>query len=111
MTRGKRPSEGGNSEALVASIDALRDEVNVLRTAVDELREELQWLVRNPGENRVAEMIERLRVTSLPLDPAADDFGQRVNAVPEETIAELRTSPETTHERKQQPAASQRGLF
>ena len=40
-----------------------------------------------------------------------DDFGQRVNAVLEETVAELRTAAETAQEKKQRPATGQRGLF
>ncbi|MDA1049829.1 MAG: hypothetical protein O3C40_05050 [Planctomycetota bacterium] len=107
----KRSIDGEADSELIESIDSLREQVEVLRNAVDELREELQYLVRNPGETRVAETIERLRVTSLPLDPATDDFGQRVNAVPDETVAELRTTGETAQEKRQGPATSQRGLF
>ena len=107
----KRAIDGEADSELIECIDSLREQVKVLRNAVDDLREELQYLVRNPGENRVAETIERLRVTSLPLDPTADDFGQRVNAVPEETVAELRTAAQTAQEKKQRPATSQRGLF
>ena len=107
----KRSIDGETDSLLIESIDRLRQEVEVLRIVVDELREELQYVVRNPGESRVTETIERLRVTSLPLDPAAEDFEQQVNAVPEETVAELRTAGETAQENKQRPATSQRGLF
>ena len=107
----KRSIDGETERELTESIDRLRQEVEVLRIVVDELREELQYLVRNPGENHVAKSIERLRVTSLPLDPAADDFEERVNAVPEKTVAELRTATPTGQEKKQEPATSQRGLF
>lgn len=111
MAGRKRSIDGNDDSALIESIDSLREEVEVLRNAVDDLRIEVQYLVRNPGEYRVAETIERLRVTSLPLDPAADDFGERVNAVPEETVAELRTAAETAQERKPRQATSQRDLF
>lgn len=107
----KRSIDGEADSELIESIDSLREQVEVLRNAVDELREELQYLVRNPGENRTAETIERLRVTSLPLDPAAEDYDDRVNAVPEATVANLRTAGETTQENRQQPATSQRSLF
>ena len=91
----KQPAEGQSDQAFIECIDRLREEVQVLHNVVDELREELQYLVCNPGE-RNAETVDRLRVTSLPLDPAADNFGERVNAVPEETVTELRTAGETT---------------
>ena len=111
MGSGTKSIEGDANSQLIESIDRLRQEVEVLRIVVDELREELQYLVRNPGEYRVAETIERLRITSLPLDPAAEDFERRVNTVPQETIAELRAAAETTQEKKRGRATSQRGLF
>ncbi|HRX78738.1 MAG TPA: hypothetical protein P5307_06725 [Pirellulaceae bacterium] len=106
----KQPAEGQSDQAFIECIDRLREEVQVLHNVVDELREELQYLVRNPGE-RNAETVERLHVTSLPLDPAADDFPQRVNAVPESTVAELRATAETAQEEKGTRATTQRGLF
>jgi cell division septum initiation protein DivIVA len=66
-------------EEIVASIEALTEEVEVLRDAIDELREELQWAVRNERP---------LRITSMSADPCAKDF--RINAVPKETIDRLR---------------------
>ena len=97
-------------DPLAESVDRLTEELQVIRNVLDDLRTELQYLVRNPGEYRTAEPIERFRVTSLPLDAAAEDFEERVNAVPEETVAELRTEAEATQKKKPGPA-SQRGLF
>jgi len=108
---GKTRSIDGQDAKLIESIDRLRQEVEVLRNAVDDLREELRYLVRNPGESCVTETIKRLHVTSLPLDPSDDDFGLRINAVPAETVAELRTSAETIQEENRGPATSQRDLF
>ena len=48
---------------------------------------------------------------SLPLDPAADEFDQRINAVPVETISELRVTAETAQSEKRSPTTGQRGLF
>jgi hypothetical protein len=78
MTGGNRSNVGNDKSARIATNTALRDEVEVLRKAVDVLRTELQYLVRNQGANRVAETFERLHVTSPPLDPAAEDCEQRV---------------------------------
>jgi len=100
-----------SADELAESVDRLTAELRVVRDVLDDLRIELQYLVRNPGVYRVAEPTERLRVTSLPLDPAAEDFEQRVNAVPTETVAELRTAAETNQEKRQRPATGQRGLF
>jgi len=104
------PDQKIQDSLLAESVDRLTAELRVIRDVLDDLRIELQYLVRNPGENCGSETIERLRVTSLPLDPAADDFDQRVNAVPEETIAKLRTAAETGQDEKPSPT-NQRGLF
>lgn len=100
-----------SADELAESVDRLTVELRVIRDVLDDLRAELQYIVRNSGEYRVVESMERFRVTSLPLDPAAEDFEERVNAVPTETVAELRTAAETTQEKKRRPARGQRGLF
>ncbi len=73
--------------SLTDEIVTLREEVQVLRDVLDEVREELQFAVRNyilPGDDA----IKRLHITSLPLDPAADDFHERVNAVRPDDITQ-----------------------
>lgn len=104
MVDGKRPSEGGNSDALIASVDALRDEVRVLRDAVDELREELQYLARNPCERR-GDVVS-----------PDDDCKDRVNAVPKQIETPLRAEEETAQEERggattQRRAAASRGCI
>lgn len=99
-----------SADEIAESVDRLTAELRVIRDVLDDLRTELQYIVRNPGEYRVVESMERFRVTSLPLDPAAEDFEERVNAVPTETVAELRTAAGNAPEQKRGPA-SQRGLF
>jgi hypothetical protein len=74
---------------LAAIIERLRDEVEVLRQAVDDLREELTHELRNlrdalpiPGPD------PPYRLTSMPQDSCADDFHERVNAF-DDRIVEL----------------------
>jgi hypothetical protein len=62
------------------AIERLTDEVNTLRIAVDELREELVWELRQLREG-TPEWKARFRLTSMPADPTAPDFAERVNAV------------------------------
>ena len=47
--------------------------------ASDEIREDLQWAVRNGA--LPVELPDPFRLTSMPLDPTAEDFHERVNAV------------------------------
>ena len=68
-------------EDLTQAVLSLTEQVRVLRQAVDEIGDELGWAIRN----RVV-VIQPLepqsrRITSFPLDPLAEDFHERVNAV------------------------------
>ncbi len=56
------------------------EELGVLSDIEDEKREEIQWAVRN---------YRLLQLTSMPLDPAASDWAERVNKfTPEDVPAE-----------------------
>ena len=101
------PDQKTQDSLLSESVDQLTAELRVIRDVLDDLRIELQYLVRNPAENRDSETIERLRITTLPLDPAADDLisaSMPSRRLPEPTIAELRAAAETAHEK--QPAST-----
>jgi hypothetical protein len=78
--RGQLPGEHDLAEV----VQGLRDEVRVLRQALDELREEVQWANRNGVDLR---RLERFRLRSMPADPAADDWAERLNGVAPEHIA------------------------
>jgi hypothetical protein len=92
--RNYEPDEADGS-GLAGVIDRLTDEINTLRVALDDLREELVWELRQLREG-TPEWQARFKLTSMPLDPAAPDFHQRVNAVdagvmmlPAENLSEL----------------------
>ena len=63
---------------LAIEVSDLKDEIKVFRTVMDEIREDLEWLVRNL---RIADVPRPIQLTSMPVDPCADDFHERVNAV------------------------------
>lgn len=91
MAKSSRTKPGSESDsAIAAAIDRLTEEVRVLRQTVDELREEVQWGVRN-ALDPPQERLPARRITSLPLDPCAEDFAERVNALtPEDLPPEVR---------------------
>jgi hypothetical protein len=77
------------SSDLIAAVGELTDEINVLRQALDELRDDVMWTVRNALSPSGAPM----QLTSIPLDPTVRDFGARINALrpgdlPAETVPE-----------------------
>jgi len=72
----------GNHEPdcdLAELVQQLRDEVQLLRMAVDELREEVQRANRNVDD--VPSRPLRFRLTSMPADPTASDWAKRLNEV------------------------------
>ncbi|MEX2186049.1 MAG: hypothetical protein WD875_04610 [Pirellulales bacterium] len=71
----------GSVQDLASVVEKLNDEVETLRQAVDDLRAELIDELRKlrdalpvPASN------PPYRLTSMPQDPCAEDFGERVNA-------------------------------
>jgi len=71
---------------LTQAVISLSEQVRVLRQAVDEIGDELGWAIRN----RVVfvEPIDATarRIRSMPLDPTAPDFHERVNAIDPDRI-------------------------
>ena len=67
-----------NRQQLLDALGTLAEEVRVLREAVDELREEVRYGVRNLLDPDTSAGQPR-RITSMPADPVAPDFADRVN--------------------------------
>lgn len=77
------------NDALIDAVVRLTEEVRVLRQTIDELREDFQCAVTN-GRARYEPAEPPLQIVSMPLDPTARDFGQRINSVPNEVVQSLR---------------------
>ena len=89
MATKNAPSADQCNDDLAGDVSKLADEINLLRIAIDELREELVWAVRN-GRTASTSAPRDRHIASLPLDPTADDFADRVNTVDADKVAELR---------------------
>jgi len=75
----ERPNDRPNEEtiaSLTEAVDEVRDELTGIRRVVDEIHGDLEWAAKNhrPDDWRPIQPI-----TSLPLDPLAADWAQRVN--------------------------------
>lgn len=93
MTRSKVAPAAvpGETEGLVAAVERLTAEMRVLRQVLDEIREDLQYALRNcTGANHDRPPFRH--ITSMPIDPCADDFAAQLNKY---TPAEL--PPENSH--------------
>lgn len=69
----RNPRQSSEKDQWLEAIRELRDEIHVLRMALDELREEVQWANRN-GERGAQSLPKPFVLTSMPLDPAAEDW-------------------------------------
>lgn len=73
---------------LTDAVQRLHEELARLRSAIDELRDELQFAVA--VQSCLPRTDPPLRITSLPKDPAAANFFDRINAVSAEQIEAMR---------------------
>ncbi len=68
----------GNVETLGEQLETLDERVGVLITAIDDLRAEVEWALRN---FRRPAWEPSPPLTSVARDPLAEDFGARINQV------------------------------
>jgi hypothetical protein len=96
-------------DTLADEVRQLREEVRVVWEAVDELRESMEHALRNPPEPPPPPF----RLTSMAADPTAEDFAERLNAIPLEQIEALRREVTATprKENGSNAAAKQGRLF
>ena len=73
-------------DELAGVVEQLIQQIVVLRQAIDEIGLDLQWAIRKC----VVEPLPLPSITSLPSDPLAENFAERVNTVPPEVVQQLR---------------------
>jgi hypothetical protein len=88
-------------DALTAAVERVGDELRVIREVMDECREHFEWAVNN---DRLRCPSPALHITSLPKDPVAPDFGERINRFSAEDLPDHGEDPgEDTAEPPRQP--------
>jgi len=73
-----RTSEPTPEDSLAETLDRLREELAVVRQVLDEIAGELHWTNRN-RELGIDVGGSFRRITSMPLDPSAQDWAERLN--------------------------------
>ena len=95
-----RQSKQQTTESQLADVvQSLTEEILVMRMAIDDLTEEIQWANQNRRESR---FMTGRRIHSCSLDPTSKDF--TVNSVDRETVDRLRaelTSPQDGGEQRE----------
>lgn len=94
---------------LTAAVDALREEVRVLRDVIDEIRDDLTWACNNADTFRCRAPRHVVHITSMPKDPCDPDFGKRVNQYTPENTPEAFGLP--PREPEKESGSGQRELF
>jgi hypothetical protein len=95
-TSAPRSDSENHLARLVETMERIEQELHVLREAIDEVREEFVWAVRN---DKLRFPPVPVPVTSMPINPLASDFAERVNRFtpedlpPEESIPESHRAP------------------
>ena len=88
--------------ALTAAVEQLRQQVEVLTDVLDQVRDDLNWAINNCEEFRSSPSYI-MHITSMPADPLAEDFGERVNRFSARDLPpELQASPRPPAEPVQQ---------
>ena len=63
-------------ERLIEAVEAVANQIEVLRNVIDEIRDEFQWSVRN---NRLAPHV--VHVTSMAKDPCDPQWAAKLNRI------------------------------
>lgn len=75
----KRASSNASPDGSIAeAIQRMGEELRVVRQVLDEILDELQWANRNDRDHD-RPVAPLRRITSMPLDPAATDWAERLN--------------------------------
>lgn len=73
-------------QELEERMQRLQETMEVLIGSIDEFRDDLVHTLRNLPD----QLPPPVHIHSLPLDPTAPDFGERINVIPQEVMARLR---------------------
>lgn len=98
-----------SNDELQHTVRELTEEARVVREAVDELREVIDYLVRQIPPD-FWELMRARRITSMPVDPTDPDFGEKLNAVSSEDIPHQAITREKVRPAQTRPTANQRLL-
>jgi hypothetical protein len=99
---GKPPVEA--LARLVEAVERVSEELSALYQILDQIRDDFGWALKN---DRFRTIPEAAMVTSLPRDPLAPDWNERVNRIALRERAEVVAATAAA----QPPTASQRHLW
>ena len=109
MTDRDSTIDGEQIEQLTRTVTELSEETRVLRMAIDELRDDVVHVLRNVDHDGLPCWRP---ITSMPIDPLADNFGEQINSfTPEQVEARCEDVAASTGETSDEAPTSQQELF
>jgi hypothetical protein len=108
MTTRSKPAQQADATArllqgLAEAVERLADEVHVLRDVLGEVRDDLAWALHNDRLRPARPHVPVVPLTSMPLDPLAPDFGERLNRYgPQDLPAEMQAPPKASGRKARQ---------
>lgn len=78
---------------LTDAVTRLAQEVGVLREVLDSIRDDFAWALNNDSFRSAPAMA--MHVTSVPRDPLANDFGERINRLTANDLPDAPPADET----------------
>lgn len=97
MSRSSSPKAIPETQTLTDAVERLTEEVRVLRDAIDEIRQELQWTAQNRSPGQQSEQaVPVLKRTAA--DPCAADWNERLVIIRESSMEKSATRQSTLNE-------------
>ena len=97
---GKPATDSDTLERIADAMEKLAGEVEILRGVIDRLQDDLAWALNNDRfqrENYQREPVRPMQLISMPLDPRAPDWNERINRIrPEDLTDEDETTGDTS---------------
>ena len=88
------PAASDQIERLIEAVNRVADHLQVLHNVMDDIRADFQWAVRNDAFHSPSPV--GVPFTSMPVEPLASDFGDRLNRCTPENLPMTDEEPELT---------------
>ena len=98
---------------LVETVERLEAEMRCIRETLDRIQDDFAWSLNNDPtrEDTWRPASPPVHISSLPRDPLASDFGERINQVTADELAASREQEVAEDEEKAKPQARSGHLF
>lgn len=102
-----RDIDDAGTERVIVNIDGL-DELGSIREALDGIRDDIEWWIKN---HRREQWVPMQPITSMPIDPLATDWSDRLNKLSAADLPDNRARQrDEAQQSSQKPATADDGI-